>query len=53
MDIEDINNLIKQYPDYCPEVIGYEVGYQYVHNHCGVDPCYKCWIDTINRGVKV
>jgi len=43
--------LIKSNKDYCPERIGYEVGYKYIHEHCNGLDCDKCTRDQIDKGL--
>jgi hypothetical protein len=49
--IEELTKkLIKSNKDYCPEKIGYEVGYKYIHEHCDGLNCDQCTADHIAKG---
>jgi hypothetical protein len=49
--IEDLTKrLIKSNKDYCPERLGYEVNYKYIHEHCDGLNCDQCTADQIAKG---
>ena len=49
--IEDLTKrLIKSNKDYCPERIGYEMNYKYIHEHCDGLNCDQCTADQIEKG---
>jgi hypothetical protein len=49
--IEDLTKrLIKSNKDYCPERIGYNVHYKYIHEHCDGLNCDQCTADQIAKG---
>jgi hypothetical protein len=51
--IEELTKkLIKSNKDYCPERIGYEVGYKYIHEHCDGLNCDQCTADQIAKGIE-
>jgi hypothetical protein len=49
--IEELTKkLVKSNKDYCPERIGYDVGYKYIHEHCDGLNCDQCTADQIAKG---